>query len=32
MTGGIEEVIRAYEGEEAADHVAGILAETTSHE
>jgi homopolymeric O-antigen transport system ATP-binding protein len=28
MMGGIEEVVRAYEGEEAAHHVAEILAET----
>src|ERR1700746_2475310 len=27
MSGGIEEVVRAYEGEEAAHHVAEILAE-----
>jgi ABC-2 type transport system ATP-binding protein len=30
MTGGIEEVVRAYEGEEAARHVAKILAETAT--
>jgi len=30
MSGGIEEVVRAYEGEEAAHHVAEILAETAS--
>jgi ABC-2 type transport system ATP-binding protein len=28
MTGGIEEVVRAYEGDDAAHHVAEILAET----
>jgi ABC-2 type transport system ATP-binding protein len=28
MMGGIEEVVRAYEGEEAAHHVAEVLAET----
>ena len=28
LTGGIEDVIRAYEGEEAARHVAEIVAET----
>ena len=32
MSAGIEEVVRAYEGEEAAHHVAEILAETASHE
>jgi ABC-2 type transport system ATP-binding protein len=32
MSGGIEEVVRAYEGEEAAHHVAEILAETASRE
>ncbi|HUO41098.1 MAG TPA: ABC transporter ATP-binding protein [Mycobacterium sp.] len=31
MTGGIEDVIRAYEGEEAAHHVAEILATATSN-
>jgi len=31
MTGGIEEVVRAYEGDEAADHVAQILAEENRH-
>jgi ABC-2 type transport system ATP-binding protein len=31
MMGGIEEVIRAYEGEEAAHHVARVLTETSSH-
>jgi len=33
LTGGIEEVVRAYEGEDAARHVREVLAETaTSHE
>ena len=32
MTGGIEEVVRAYEGPEAAHHVAEILAESKSAE
>jgi ABC-2 type transport system ATP-binding protein len=32
MTGGIEEVIRAYEGEEAAHHVAEILAENAARD
>ena len=31
MSGGIEEVVRAYEGDEAADHVAQILAEENRH-
>jgi ABC-2 type transport system ATP-binding protein len=31
MMGGIEEVIRAYEGEQAGDHVARILAEASPH-
>ncbi|ORA56910.1 ABC transporter ATP-binding protein [Mycobacteroides franklinii] len=31
MSGGIEEVVRAYEGDEAADHVAQILAEDNRH-
>ena len=30
MSGGIEEVVRAYEGEDAARHVAEIIAETES--
>ena len=28
MTGGIEEVVRAYEGEDAARHVREVLAES----
>jgi ABC-2 type transport system ATP-binding protein len=28
LTGGIEEVVRAYEGEDAARHVREVLAET----
>jgi ABC-2 type transport system ATP-binding protein len=32
MMGGIEEVVRAYEGEDAAHHVAEILAETAAAE
>ena len=32
MTGSIEDVVRAYEGEDAAHHVAEILAETARHE
>ncbi|OHU21034.1 ABC transporter ATP-binding protein [Mycobacteroides franklinii] len=31
MSGGIEEVVRAYEGDEAGDHVAQILAEDNRH-
>ncbi|MUM17984.1 ABC transporter ATP-binding protein [Mycobacterium sp. CBMA271] len=31
MSGGIEDVVRAYEGDEAADHVAQILAEDERH-
>ncbi|ALR10267.1 galactan export ABC transporter ATP-binding subunit Wzt/RfbE [Mycobacteroides saopaulense] len=31
MSGGIEDVVRAYEGNEAADHVAQILAEDDQH-
>jgi ABC-2 type transport system ATP-binding protein len=31
MVGGIEEVIGAYEGEQAGDHVARILAEASPH-
>ncbi|MGH3724768.1 MAG: galactan export ABC transporter ATP-binding subunit Wzt/RfbE [Mycobacterium sp.] len=31
MSGGIEDVVRAYEGDEAADHVAQILAEDEQH-
>lgn len=31
MSGGIEEVVRAYEGDEAADHVAQVLAEDNRH-
>ena len=31
MMGGVEDVVRAYEGEEAARYVADVLAETTSH-
>ncbi|MBB4853801.1 ABC-2 type transport system ATP-binding protein [Mycobacteroides chelonae] len=31
MSGGIEDVVRAYEGNEAADHVAQILAEDDRH-
>ena len=29
MTGGIEDVVRAYEGEDAARHVREVLAETS---
>jgi ABC-2 type transport system ATP-binding protein len=32
MTGGIEDVVRAYEGDDAAHHVAEILAETARHD
>jgi ABC-2 type transport system ATP-binding protein len=32
MTGAIQDVVRAYEGEDAARHVAEILAETASHD
>ena len=32
MHGGIEEVVRAYEGPEAGDHVARTLAELAAHE
>jgi ABC-2 type transport system ATP-binding protein len=31
MMGGVEEVVRAYEGEEAARYVADVLAEATAH-
>jgi ABC-2 type transport system ATP-binding protein len=32
MSGGIEEVVRAYEGEDAARHVREVLAETSADE
>ena len=32
MSGGVEEVIRAYEGEDAARHVAKILAQSGAHD
>jgi ABC-2 type transport system ATP-binding protein len=32
MSGGVEEVIRAYEGEDAARHVAKILAQSDAHD
>ena len=31
MNGGVEDVIRAYEGQEAARHIADLLTEATSH-
>jgi len=32
MTGGIEDVVRAYEGEDAARHVREVLAESEANE
>jgi hypothetical protein len=32
MIGTIDEVIRAYEGQDAANHVAAILAQASSHD
>ena len=32
LSGSIEDVVRAYEGEDAARHVREVLAETAAHE
>ncbi|EUA19165.1 O-antigen/lipopolysaccharide transport ATP-binding ABC transporter RfbE domain protein [Mycobacterium xenopi 4042] len=32
LTGGIEDVVRAYEGEDAARHVREVMAETAREE
>jgi ABC-2 type transport system ATP-binding protein len=32
LTGGIEDVVRAYEGEDAARHVHEVLAETSNEQ